>query len=620
MSPLRVATSLAVITLAACTPVSTTGDGSPDVARDAVSLDALADSGDTPDAPTSPDPLAPSLAPPIDMDPAHYPAGVWTTSSLSKLATDAPPGTTHWALLFAARNEFESFQVHAHATGAPVQLDVTVSDLTLAHGTGTLSSADHITVSREAYLDITQRSDANGRLGHLPDPLIPARDRYAHEARNAFPTTVPAGETRSAWIDVHVPPETPSGWYTGMVTVRDGATVLAQLPVRLGVWDFELNATASLASTFEMSWNGLCAEAYGDYFHCGQFPGAGGDNDRGTELTHVQQAAFFLDHRVTIGNVVYSGPSGSDWTAFDALYRPLLQGTAPTVLAGAQLTSIQYMADLTNAATIQRWTSHFSDTGWLRRLFFYHCDEPPHGCPFSTAQAESAAVHGATPPGSYLLTTDLAGATSSGLLDGIDRLVPVVDSMEPRGGTNQRGSYDAWLAHPARMLWWYQSCDQHESCSNGTAGGPESTWPSYMIDASPVRNRVFQWLAFVYDVSGELYYDTDYCWQGACGGDVWAGVYAFGGNGDGTLFYPGTPARIGGTTPIPVSSIRLELIRDGMEDYEYLHLLSVTGDDAFARSTSRTIITNAHAFDNDPDHYLAARQALGERLHRRRHP
>ncbi len=102
--------------------------------------------------------------------------------------------------------------------------------------------------------------------------------------------------------------------------------------------------------------------------------------------------------------------------------------------------------------------------------------------------------------------------------------------------------------------------------------------------------------------------------------DPWTSVDAFGGNGDGTLFYPGTPARIGGTTAVPVPSIRLAHIRDGMEDYEYLRLLSTAGDSAYADMVSRMVITNAYTFDNDPAHYEAARELLGTRLHRRAHP
>ena len=55
--------------------------------------------------------------------------------------------------------------------------------------------------------------------------------------------------------------------------------------------------------------------------------------------------------------------------------------------------------------------------------------------------------------------------------------------------------------------------------------------------------------------------------------DPWSsdGLWAFGGNGDGSLLYPGTPSVIGGHTHVPVSSIRLKQIRDGYEDFEYHH-------------------------------------------------
>lgn len=568
------------------------------------------------------DPLAPSLMPPLDMDPSHYPSNVWTTSSLEKVQPTATPGATHWVSLSAARNEFESFQVHVRAT-AVLSFDVSVSDLVDARSGDRIPADARVLVSRPEYLNITQRSDANGALGRLPDPLIPSRDPYVHEARNAFPAMVPAGETRSAWIDVHVPPGIHSGWYTGSVTVRSGGATLATIPVRLGVWDFDLPSTASLRSAFGLSWNGLCVQAYGDYARCAAYPGARNNSDTAVELTHVAEAQLFLDHRVSLGNLVYAGPTNNDWTHFDSVYAPLFNGTAGTRLAGARQSTIQYVGDVSSAPTMQRWVDHFRASGWLERLFEYHCDEPPNGCAWNTALSEANAVHAASPDLRTILTTDLAGATSHGLLDAIDILVPVVDYLHPRRGTDQRPSYDAWLARPNKHLWWYQSCDQHESCTNGTPGPAASTWPSYMVDATPVRNRVFQWMAYLYRVEGELYYATDYCWTSACGAgtrDPWTSVYAFGGNGDGTLFYPGTVAHIGGTTPVPVSSLRLVYLRDGMEDYEYLRALASAGDDAFAQSTARSFITNAFTFDNDPARLAAAREALGARLHARAHP
>src|SRR5207248_1964236 len=99
-------------------------------------------------------------------------------------------------------------------------------------------------------------------------------------------------------------------------------------------------------------------------------------------------------------------------------------------------------------------------------------------------------------------------------------------------------------------------------------GEPFRGWPSLVVDAPAMAHRVFEWLTFRYRVGGELYYNT--VEAQAAGLDPWRDQRLHGGNGDGTLFYPGRPDPIGGRTEIPVESIRLKLIREALEDYEYL--------------------------------------------------
>jgi hypothetical protein len=557
--------------------------------------------------------------------PSHAPAQagsasstVWVTDSLAKVQPGDLPGNAQSATLAAARNEWQSFQIYVRTGPQPVAMNVAVSDLVERTTGATIASASNIFVSREAYLDITELSDQNGRLGWTPDPLIPTVDPYVHEPRTAFPYTVPANTTQGAWIDVLVPLAAPPGTYKGRATISNGSQTLASIPVSVKVWAFALPSTASLGSAFGVSWDGLCVQAYGGYDRCRQYPGSGGSNDTAVELTHVAEATFFLDHRVTLSEVVYYGPSNNDWTHFDSIYAPLLDGTAPTLLGNAALTELEYThGGKLNARNISDWTNHFSAKGWLPRLFDYTCDEPPAGCTWQQALRWGDFVHQASSDQMRtLLTTNIDQATRHNLLDAIDILTPVVDAMQPMGRPNQRKKYDAWLSEPNKHLWWYQSCDEHETCSNGHPGPKSSTWPSYMVDAAPVRNRVFQWMAFLYGIQSELYYQTDYCWTSkrCAGRDPWTSVYAFGGNGDGTLMYPGTPAKIGGTTPIPVSSIRLDLIRDGMQDFEYLAALQQAGEGKFAERVARTFITNAYTFDSDPTALQAARRRLGERL------
>src|SRR5262249_54164354 len=135
--------------------------------------------------------------------------------------------------------------------------------------------------------------------------------------------------------------------------------------------------------------------------------------------------------------------------------------------------------------------------------------------------------------------------------------------------TVNRSAYDSETQN-GKQLWWYQSCGSH-GCS--VVGGDYFRgWPSYMIDDAPVRNRIMEWLSWKYDIHGELYFSVDEAFSKKP--DPWKDVSLYGGNGDGTLFYPGRPQVIGGTTHIPIESIRLKLIREGLEDYEYLVMLT----------------------------------------------
>jgi hypothetical protein len=234
---------------------------------------------------------------------------VWVTGSLAKVHPDATPGTQQSVQISSARNEFESFQIHVRAASNPIALSVTVSNFVNAQTGDVIASNGNVFVHREAYLDITTLSDANGTHGLTPDPLIPVKDAYLNEPRNAFPETVPLNEVRSAWVDVLVPDTARSGYYTATVTVSDGASVLAAVPAVLKVWNFTLPSTASLKSAFGMAFDAFCVHVFdGTYNGCDQYPGSGGSADHGIELSHLAIARFFLDHRITISGLPYPPP------------------------------------------------------------------------------------------------------------------------------------------------------------------------------------------------------------------------------------------------------------------------------------------------------------------------
>ena len=82
------------------------------------------------------------------------------------------------------------------------------------------------------------------------------------------------------------------------------------------------------------------------------------------------------------------------------------------------------------------------------------------------------------------------------------------------------------------------------------------------------------WMQRQYNVTGNLYWSVNitqkYDGSSFTYRDIWNDPLAFpGANGDGYILYPGRKYGIHG----PIGTMRLEMIRDGQEDYEYLYIL-----------------------------------------------
>jgi hypothetical protein len=537
-------------------------------------------------------------------------ATVWVADSTEKMgpkvALPAAPATS--ASLAAAKNEFEAFQIAV--SGAAKGVSATATPL---GGPGAPIPAPRL--FREALIQVKTPSAVDGGKGVFPDALVPDVDDVVGEPRNAFPFDVPANETRVIWVEVHVPDDAAPGLYQGSVTVHaDGADTI--VPVALEVWDFALPSTSSLRSHFGLAYQDLLA-GHALAWDPVNLP-----------ALRARYSQIGLDHRISLGGID-DGTAGDDLDHFVRFYGPLCDGTAPTQLTGARLTSVVFRhspADGDLTASARRWASAFRSrrlpdgTSWFDALFDYTCDEPPQLCSWKDIATRSAAVKKADPSFRTLVTATLPETEANSVTGAVDILVPTVNDLYNKPGRRnagpQRATYDGFLAaRPERQLWMYQSCMSH-GC--GGTGAYFTGWPSYVIDALSMRARAEEWLSFLYGVQGELYYDAANAFTS---GDAWTTQWnaRFRGNGDGTLFYPGTPARIGGKTHIPIASLRLKMIREGMEDYEYLKALSDAGDPQLARDLASALFPNGWT-EPTVDALLAARRTIAERIVALTHP
>ncbi len=477
-------------------------------------------------------------------------ASLDSVSAFDSLATirpdrPLPVGGQSGARISAAGNEFESFQIVIQAGSSGLSGVSVQGDGLQGPGNATIP-ASNLTIYREANYQVTQRSDAEGDVGSWPDALIPERDNFYGEDRNAFPVDVAANGKLAVWVDVLVPQDQRGGVYRTHMLVSDSSGAIARVPLRLRVYPFSIPSTSSLNSLFHIDGISL----------------PGGDQ--------TLFAAAALDNRVTISNL-WPFPD----SRFQSQILPLLQGTDPRVrLPGAKLTALD--AYQCAAGCLSPWhdlAERYPVVG--RRFVDYICDEPTSPEAWDTCNSTATAANLIWPGVRKLLTTDAAHMPGWAT-----DLAPIVNDIHRDGQKRYLRLRGRRVVHqgrqgrhvirtgPQRRIWPYTSCRSFGCDGVPDTSNEDNGWPGYAIDQPASQARAMGWLSFEQGASGELYWDTTTSLSSA-----FSDQFESGGNGDGNLFYPGTPNLIGGTHAIPLESIRLKRIRDGREDYEYLHLL-----------------------------------------------
>lgn len=456
------------------------------------------------------------------------------------------------------------------------------------------------------------------------------------EGRPAFPFDVPKGTKQGIWIDLYVPPETPPGNYSGSATVTVGGQKKAVIPVRLTVHPFRLPSTASLRNAYAVGISEVMKghdwdhpKAKNGYLNDDRTSELICIYTKALLLHRLSnENALWPPPRWDKENerIRWKWPEGK--TSCQEKYPEFLNGInslAGGKLKGARLTSIRlrdgfsftdpdrYDPSKLIPGYYQDFTRYASENGWLDRLFDYTLDEPKFGFQRSTGRREcwdvedspekpdtdwdkikrrAEFLHKHAPGLKVMVTIDRQAAETcfqrlfeeKDVKKYIDIWTVGASRMDGRPDTdtynrNLRGTYDEAFITKGKELWWYHACGSH-----GCGDGSESGYPTVMVDLPSIYARIFEWLTYANKISGELYYETifqyPYSYKQAKGSESkvpdknpFLNVYYFGGHGDGILFYPGRPADIGGTLHIPIESIRLKMIREGFEDYEYLKLV-----------------------------------------------
>jgi hypothetical protein len=150
-------------------------------------------------------------------------------------------------------------------------------------------------------------------------------------------------------------------------------------------------------------------------------------------------------------------------------------------------------------------------------------------------------------------------------------------------------------------LWWY------------VTRRPESPEITLLMETEAVRHRILFWQQKLYNVDSFLYYlVNDWYEIGENNGlnkkyEHTPGADGYDCYGNGVLLYCGQDFDVYGA----VESIRMETVRDGIEDFEYLTMITEMYGKDVTDAIIHRLTTSLSNYNTDTDNFTDLRVALG---------
>ena len=441
-----------------------------------------------------------------------------------------------------AKNEAEGMQFIVKPNQTISNVKMTVSEL--KDGQGNQFAAENVEAFRQYYIDTQPTSpEYESVSGMIPDALIP----LVYEDLNSV--DVEAGKNQGFWITVTAPKDQPAGVYTGSVTLTyDGG--VTEIPVEVEVWDFELPDEPSFASAYGL-WD---SNAWKYMTRLGATEGV-------EYYDFVQQYyEFLLNYRVTPTSLPFESTGAQDPVAYAEKIIRFLQEHPRA--SGFQLHL--NVSDLIETEQAPQWfitvCNILRENGVLDKAFTYMFDEPGDtGVINDRIKTAVAAVRSGVPDIRNLITT----APRESLYGVVDPWCGIWSSktlMENEVRDRQALGEE---------VWWY-------GCV-----GPRAPYPTYHTPDALMSSRLVHWMQKDWNIQGNLYWATMLTDKLNEEGDafdaernIWSDPNVIDQSpGDGYLVYVGAKNDGVINRNIPVPTLRLESIRDGSEDFEYLTIL-----------------------------------------------
>lgn len=522
----------------------------------------------------------------------------WFVDSLTKVFPDDVSGTNMLGStsFHAARNSSFSIQL---ALRSPETLgDLYVDALPL---TGTGLPMETARVRWVEYVVVTSntRDTPDEELVRKAPGLFP--DALLEE----FPVTLKKGETRSIWVTVKVPSNQVTGEYRGILRLRQGMDTLAEIPYTLTVHEATVPPEIALAVTNHFN---LGAARTEQFYGCspGSAPWWRLVGNIAEFLASYHQTSItaspvsLAKARVRGGTLIY------DFSEFERFVETFHSAGVDGQIEGGNLLHRERRRDAPVMA--RAWTIE-NGQAVLRDL--------PVGDPRAQRFLSSFL------PDLYRLLERRSWTDKylQGILDEprewerqafvdtgnkVRRLMPGIKTIEPVGARQDLAfmekTVDVWVPllgsfddkldvlenHVQRGgdIWYY------------TCLSPRGRYPNRFIDYSLTKVRILHWINFKHDYRGFLHWGGNY-WGPKPFDDTQPVINqgrTYLPPGDAYITYPNRAALS------LYSSIRLEQMREGIEDFALLDELAKK-DPARAREIATLAVESFTEYVREPERF-----------------
>ena len=479
---------------------------------------------------------------------------VWAVDVHHKVFRDTlPPETSGRIAIRAMRNEYEPGQIAIRSSSPLTGVRVELEPLRQADGRATIG-LDRMAWNFVGFIPLTKNTPRSERLQlrpapcEVPDPLLEERS-----------IDIAADSTQPVWITVHVPRDARPGRYEGRVIVMAGGSRKA-VPIELTV---DPTVLPGERHVFVTNWFSAAniAKAHGVKLWSEEFwtileryarnmaahrqnvvlvpwtlievtvepeGRLSFDYTRFDHFVELFERAGAAD-RIELGHVGHFGPQG--WGGSQIV----LRGVTATERGNGQRVTLEPERGL--AALLADLQRHLAQRGWLEKAMVHVADEPSIHNAESWREASAA----------------------------VGRWAPKLRRIEAIEGTDFSGALEVWVpklshfdrwrdAYQARRtdgeFWYYICCHPYGN-----------VYPNRFLDYPTACVRVLHWINFAADLKGYLHWGWNH-WRDQPFGTPTDRLPP----GDTHVVYPGSKG--------PLNSIRWEIQRESLEDFEYLHLLA----------------------------------------------